>query len=530
MDYLFSDYIKLYSEIEENEWITVFEENAERNCENDIFTFCAILKANPTELQEYVSKYDWGFEPDTFGKTTFYQYGYGEPEYFSDESKDEFEYLVALRYFDKYPKIYEINPKLIWYHNLRLEGQEYRDPKTGDVEIKLADHKIDIRLSYLKDFLAANGSYLSIVFDHRRYFKRDVISTKDNYRVYLEKNMYIYWALNAVDALSEDAKKYDYYSSIIGKAIIEPYKRPRHEAYRYFTDKERYEKFVIELDENGDDIEFECNESKLANNFGSNPDSPHFLTPTYFSIKVLDKYKADPRNYEVKDSDIIYLNEWSIPFCINEDRKVVVWLGDLGRIPYKEQQYWKAFNESPKGKMEDKFLARQLLNHWTDGSRIESNLIRSLKIANDYSIKQYGDVIFLQLSEADAEIYRSFVLPTNLSIPEYQQFLMKLCKLTAESINTKLLKKVMGDTLDSSKGSIAQLDDFLKFINIDKNGKVYASIKKAYDSRNKLAGHRASTSEYNKVWKRDVSTEINTVDDATILLNEIISAINEVFE
>lgn len=79
--------------------------------------------------------------------------------------------------------------KLIWYHNLRLEGQEYGDPKTGHVEIKLADHKIDIRLSYLKDFLAANGSYLSIVYDHRRYFKRNVISIKDNYRVYREENM-----------------------------------------------------------------------------------------------------------------------------------------------------------------------------------------------------------------------------------------------------------------------------------------------------------------------------------------------------
>lgn len=71
---------------------------------------------------------------------------------------------------------------------------------------------------------------------------------------------------------------------------------------------------------------------------------------------MLDKYKADPRNYEIQDSEIYYLRDWSIPFCINEEGKVVVWLGDLGRIPHKEQQYWNAFYEFPKGKWKISFL------------------------------------------------------------------------------------------------------------------------------------------------------------------------------
>lgn len=263
--------------------------------------------------------------------------------------------------------------------------------------------------------------------------------------------MYINWSMSAVERFSDEAKNYDYVSSIIGKVLIEPYKKPRHEDYTYFSDLKMYETFVIRIDEDGEEVKFECNESKLANNFGSNPDSPHFLTPTYFNIKVLDKYKADPRNYEVQDSDIFYLRDWSIPFCVNDDRKVIVWLGDLGRIPYKEQQYWKAFNEAPKGKMEEKFFSRQILNCWTDGSRIESNLIHSLQIVNKYCIEAYEDVLFLQLSDADSEIYKSFVLPTNLSIPEYQQFLMKLCKLTVESINTAFVnfqRKISPETVE----------------------------------------------------------------------------------
>ena len=107
---------------------------------------------------------------------------------------------------------------------------------------------------------------------------------------------------------------------------------------------------------------------------------------------------------------------------------------------------------------------------------------------------------------------------------------MKLCKLTAESINTKLFKFVMGDEYDGNKGSIAQLDDFLKYIELDSEGIIYSSIKKAYDSRNKLAGHRASMKEYNKIWKRDADFEVNTITDAKELLNGIVSSIHNVFD
>lgn len=268
----------------------------------------------------------------------------------------------------------------------------------------------------------------------------------------------------------------------------------------------------------------------LSNYFGANPGSPHFLTPTYFDIKVLDKYKSDSKNYEIRDSDIFYLRDWSIPFSINEENKVVVWLGDLGRIPYKEQQYWKAFNDTPKGKMEEKFFARQILNTWTDASRQENNTIHLLDVANNFIMNEYGEPLFKKLSETDSEIYKSFVLPTNLSMPEYQQFLMKLCKLTAESINTKLFKRIMSEVYDGSKGSIAQLDDFLKFIEIDLEGILYSAIKKPYDSRNKLAGHRASLKEYNKVWKRNTDYEINTIDDAKSLLDDLNKALSSVFK
>lgn len=523
----------MYSRINKNEWITVFEENDKTDYNNDIFTFCAMLKGTEEQIKKYLSKYDWEFSTKSFGKSTFNKYGNDEVEYISGEKKDEFEYLVAIRYFDKYPSIYEINPKLIWYENLRHVGEKYKHPKTEEVMIRANAHRGEIRASYLKDFLAANQSYLSVVFDHRRYFKKDELKLKKEYDVYSGKNFYMCYTLNKIESYSDHTiivqqllEKLLYFHTIDQDMMIIDI----HDDYRYYCEEDKYETFVIGGDdETGEEISFECNESKLANNFGANPGNPHYLTRTFFDIKVLDKYKTDPQNYEIQDSEIFYLRDWFIPFCINDENKVVVWLGDLGRIPYKEQQYWKAFNEVPKGEMEEKFFARQMLNKWTDASRPEINTIHLLEVANSYIIKQYGESLFMKLSDSDSEIYKSFVLPTNMSISEYQQFLMKLCKLTAESINTKLFKKTMGKEYDGSKGSIAQMDDFLKFVNVDSDGLVYSAIKKAYDSRNKLAGHRASLKEYNKVWKRNTDYEVNTIEDAKSLLTDLNKALSSVF-
>ena len=221
----------------------------------------------------------------------------------------------------------------------------------------------------------------------------------------------------------------------------------------------------------------------------------------------------------------------SIMININKERKVSVWLGDLGRIPFEEQKYWRTFNIKPEGKMDSKFVDRQIRGIWTDASRIESKLVPSLNRFNAMIKEQYGDVIFNVLSDADKEIYNTFMIPTNYSIPEYQSFLMKLSKLTVESINVKLIKKAMGDEYEKEakgNGSIFQLGVFLKYAKIDDNEKVSNSLKKAYNSRNKLSGHTASFGEYNKIWGRDKEYKFNSVEDARSLIEEIVSAIEYV--
>lgn len=525
-DIKFKDYIDLYKNIDSYEWITLFEKNENKNYENDIFTFCALLDKDMLGQENYMDKFDWGFSTDSFGKAVFgktYSSG-NENLYFNDgETYENFEYLIALRSFEKYGIEVEINPKLIWYYNLVKVNNNYINPINDEVIIKASKYKIEVRREYLKDFLCAYDKVCVVVFDHRRFFNSQS-SINEEFKNISEKNLFINLSISNNRGFNS---QYTSYSCIIGKVIIEPFKKPHHSDYKQYTEKDRFESFIVAYDEDEDEvIEYTCDENELANYFGANPQAPHFLTPIYFDIKILDKYKNDPRNYTISDSNIHYLDEWIIPFSINEENKVVAWLGDLGRLPYNEQKYWKAFNQKPKGNIEKKFFDRQIKGIHTGASRIDSKLVPTINRFNSLIYSKFGDVIFSFLSDTDKEIYKTFMIPTNFSMPEYQSFLLKLSKLVVESINIKLIKKVMGDKYDSTiGGSVLQLGVFLKYTGIDSNGAICKSIKKAYDSRNKLAGHKASASEYNKVWGRDKEFEFNSIEDARSLLGDIIGSI-----
>lgn len=531
IDYKFEDYISVYKNLNSAEWVTIYEHPKKKDLENDIFTFCALLENSKLD-EDYLDYPEWNFSSDSFGCSGFDRIlaqGKEQEIFYSGETYGEYEYLVALRHFEKYESTVEINPKLIWYKNLIKVEDGYRDPISDEIIIKVNSEKIEIQKSYLKDFLSAYKKLCVIVFDHRRYFYSNDILISPSKK---EKNEQFCFNIftSSISYTIDESKKINYLSRIFGKVIVTPFLKPRHHEFISLTKSEEFEEFIIGHDNEDEEVLFTCDEGKLANYFGANPHAPYFLTPTYFKITVLDKYKNDPRNYKISDSNLSFLSKWSIPFSINEENTVVVWLGDLGRIPYEEQKYWRSFNITPKGGIEKNFYERQINAKWTEPSRLESKLVPTISEINSVIVKNYGDILFKPLSTADSQIYNTFMLPTNLSIPEYQSFLMKFNKILAESINTKLIEKIMGDNYSKDLGSINKLGEFLKFIGFDQQGIISASIKKGYDSRNKLAGHSASFKEYNKIWKRTENAEFSSIEDATNLLRDVIGAMEYVLK
>ena len=102
-DYKFNDYIELYKNLNSEDWITLYEENTQRNWENDIFTFCALTDKEYIDNTRYLENFEWEFAPDSFGKAGFGTYGtYENGEikeelyFFDGVTHDNFEYLFGM--------------------------------------------------------------------------------------------------------------------------------------------------------------------------------------------------------------------------------------------------------------------------------------------------------------------------------------------------------------------------------------------------------------------------------------------------
>lgn len=531
---LFEDYINMYMNLDQEDWLPLYDENEVtiNGMKSDIFGLSALINNDSQLISNYLKDYEWGFSPNTFGKS-FYEKTYSNNnekiDFVVGDKKDYIEYLIAYRTFNrKYEKVIEINPKLIWYYNLVKEGDAYIDPINDEPKIKLEKNRILVLKTYLKDFLNAHNKSCIICFDHRRFFETDSKLSHevkpfndDNFNFVVVRNSYSY-------------NKYNGMSSILGKVLIKPYTKPNHRDYLYFEEDKKYEHFIIGVnEETGEEIEFTCSEKELANYFGKNPSAPHFLTPVYFNRKVLDRYTNDPSNYKVDDGLIVFLDEWSMPFTINNDNKVIVWLGDLGRIPYREQRYWKTHNDKPQGGMEKKFFQRQMMAQFTDSITPEKKLFELIDELNKIMTEKYGAKIFNELSEADSQIKSAFSIPTNNSTTLYQTYLMHLCKIIIESINTKLIhsnipKERLTDNNNNLLGSRIQLKIFLDELGIFGADKLDNTLKTIYNSRNKLAGHTGSIQAYNKVWKRDKNYKPNFISDSKILLTTLNNTLNDI--
>lgn len=533
MDLRFKDFIAECEELANNqlEWINLFKHVIDEDeiKKDDVFIMASMINNNKESREGCLSKFDWGFSTDSFGKATFYQYGGkdGKIVFFAgnvyDDFGEEYEYLVASRYFEgDYPPVIEVNPELVWYGNLAKTSEGFIDSISNEIKIKITNNHVQIRRDYLKDYLAAKNKLCVIAFDNRRFVKTIDKVNKD----YIQKkeNNYNYSIAIQKDTFSE----YDYYSSILGKCIIEPYKEPLHEAYRYFfPDSTEYVDFIIGLDENnGKEVTYTCNEDKLSNFFGKNQGAPQFLTPVFFTKDVMDRYTNNPAQYSVADDHIMYLNIWSLPYTINKNDKVTVWLGDLGRIPYKEQQYWRVFNIKPEGEVNDKFVQRQLYAQWTDSIGEEKTLFSQIEKINELTLNKFNELLFKELSDGDNQLKSAFIIPSNSSLTQYQNFLLQLNKLTIERLNTKLFSKTVDkDKLKNKEGKMygsrIQFAIFLNEIGFSNAKDCDKHFKLINDCRNKLAGHSASIPQYNELWERNEDARIDSIKDSKYLLENL---------
>lgn len=217
-----------------------------------------------------------------------------------------------------------------------------------------------------------------------------------------------------------------------------------------------------------------------------------FLTPVFFNIEVLLKYIHHPEyGLDIGADTFGYIykgDEHYISFGINENNKVIMWLGDIIELNLEEQFYLRSENIVSDHSIGSEFYEAQIEVIWAKASAerelLKKRLIFNEKVRNDYNLS------IVQLDTETLRIaknIRKLLINTN---DAFQDLMIPLNELFVESINNKDINKYLKekypelkDELKGKKGiKLLQLWLEKNTKNIDVNKEI-APLFVLYDLR-----------------------------------------------
>lgn len=168
-----------------------------------------------------------------------------------------------------------------------------------------------------------------------------------------------------------------------------------------------------------------------------------FLTPVFFKMEVLLKYfhhqdfivdiSANTMGYIFKN------DEHMISFGINENNKVIMWLGDILDLPEEEQYYLRSENIPSDHSIESDFYESQIEVQWSKPSSEKELLNKRLEF-NKIISKKFN-VSITQLDIETLIIAKSIQKLLFKSESEFKVLINSLNQLFIETINTKEIRK-----------------------------------------------------------------------------------------
>lgn len=174
------------------------------------------------------------------------------------------------------------------------------------------------------------------------------------------------------------------------------------------------------------------------------PHASGFLTPVFFSRRVLMKYETQPE-YRVEFASTtygtIYAEEWYISFGINKNGKVLMWLGDIGKLPEAEQHYLRSENVESDHSVGSEFYEGQIDIVYTPPA-IENQLFaRRSEFVNACFLK-FGTKI-AHLDEEVLKLAGAFHAPVIDTERERRHVADTLNKIYVESLDSNALGALM---------------------------------------------------------------------------------------
>ena len=382
---------------------------------------------------------------------------------FEPSCHDAFHFIIMEQYFHSLNEAQlHLNQEfaLIFELYRASDGNYYSIDECGGRElvVEFSDHQVRAKTKYLLRYMCAKQLLFVQFIDSR-------VSTPGSYPFHTD----LFDSDSEVGAnyrfdrwyQGNESEKY-LLSMIYARSFVEPGPVEDCGLWPYDEEDEKYPEFIISELPDGSYERFTCDESKLANYFGANPDAPHYLTPVYFKPSVLDKYRRD-KHYNVSERRLSCGSQWGIEIDNVIPSRVMVFLGDLGRdLPESERSYFLAFEMSPADQcISEEVIANDFFNCWVDTSGPIGNLLNAREELDDKWRASFGVPLYRPFHKDESDIAKCIHAPTSSGREEFDTVILNLTKMMVDYIDESQF------SCPDEKGSINKLEAFLINNGID---------------------------------------------------------------
>lgn len=500
----------------------------------DIFFQSYLVPADRTEEQLKTDTYDaYGLLRP--GVTVYGAWDSGEAAYYKWGNNASIEPLVIKRdYNDLARDNIEIVEEFRFLFNLYYNSQskEYVDLENDTSVVKISDDNlVSIHKRYLKSYLAIKNMALIIHIDSRCTDIVEDIFPTDSFDYRNDDNT-VFYTVNI--GRGHNGIQEENFSILFGKKVLFGCKLKDCNIWPY-NEKKQYIEFIVGVDDNGRELHYTCDPSKLSNYFGANPDAPHYLTPIFFDSAVLSKYYSNPEKYKVDDGIIRCGTLWSLYIDNQNTGYVSAYLGDLGRnLPSEqEQHYWRGFNKALDAKLSTTKFKRDFMALPASSQSQDFVFKNTYVKTNRQFAEKAGWPLFLELDEQDRYNFEGLRIPINNSIVEMDMLVLSLVKVLLDSLNEKEIVSHLTGTYEKLVGSISKLEVWFQEKQLTGYQDHIKFLRNLQELRSSGTGHRKGKS-YQKISKvfdiqKENYTETfsNILESATLFLNYISTHIEE---
>ena len=380
------------------------------------------------------------YPPPGENRVKYFRWGVDENMYGSEP-------LVIGRQFSGVKENYiEISEEFRLFHNL------YHDKET-DKYIKIDDtgnevpvvivkpNEVQIRLQEIRQFLAIKEMCLSMLFEFNEYstYSLQELGLSDIERKFKRDGL-IFWRHDYSGETNRYREGFRSDSRLRGRRLITPLPKSKSGFGDFAVGTKRYTEFIVDVDENGDEVYHTCDPCKLDDHPGENSNAAWKYNIVHFRKQVLDKYYNEPSKYSVEGT-VESRGLWSMQIDNDNPDKVCVFLDHLGiHLPYGEQLHWKSHNIPPEGGVSDTFYRRMVLGEWASSDQPDLLFKQSYNELQRVCDKHLDWQLLKSLGSGDEYRFQHLRVPTVDEESHFKGLVSDISSLLIERLNEKRLK------------------------------------------------------------------------------------------